>query len=110
MEKDYDQLEKEFNKKIVELKKNCKHKELTGWCEQWWAMGHPTGFMVKACKRCREIIKKKTTCMKCGKMTEHYIEGDGKTFERPMGEYLCKKCDAIKKQEDKTLPKKEREG
>ena len=104
MEKDYDKLEKEFDKKVAELKKSCKHKKLSLWSEEWWAMGHPTGFEVKACKRCREIVKKRIACMNCGKVTEDYIEGDGKI--RAIGEYLCKKCDTIKKQEEQKVTTK----
>ena len=105
MEINYNQLEKEFDKKVKELKKICKHKNLSPWSEEWWAMGHSTGFEVKVCKRCRKIIKRRTACMNCGKVVEDYIDGDGKT--RAMGEHLCKKCDAIKKQEDKIQTTKE---
>jgi len=92
--KTYDQLEKEFKKKVAELKRNCKHKKLSGWCEEWWAIAHPTGFEVRACKICREIIKRRIACMNCGKVTENYVNGDGKN--RPIGEYFCKKCDEEK--------------
>ncbi len=92
MDKNYEQLEKEFKKKVAKLKKNCKHKNLTPWSEEWWAMGHSTGFQVKACKICREIIKRRCACMKCGKVIENYVEGDG-TEGRPLGEYFCKECD-----------------
>ena len=91
MAENYEQLEKEFKKKVEELKKNCKHKKLSPWSEEWWAIGHSTGFEIKVCKICREIIKRRRVCMDCGKVTENYINGDGK--RRPYGEYLCKGCD-----------------
>ena len=91
MTENYEQLEKEFKKKVDELKKNCKHKKLSPWSEEWWAIGHSTGFEIKVCKICREVIKRRTACMNCGKVTENYINGDGK--RRPYGEYLCKGCD-----------------
>ena len=91
MAENYEQLEKEFKKKVEELKKNCKHKKLSPWSEEWWAIGHPTGFEVRACKTCGEIIKRRIACMNCGKITEDYINGDGQ--RRASGEYLCRKCD-----------------
>ena len=97
MKNNYGQLEKEFNKKVVALKKSCKHKNVSPWLEEWWAIGHSTGFEIKVCKRCRKIIKRRTACMNCGKVVENYVEGDG-TKGRPFGEYVCKKCDIIKKQ------------
>ncbi len=91
----YKQLEKEFKRKVAELKKNCKHKNLSPWSIEWWAMAHETGFEVKVCERCREIIKRRIKCFKCGKWTEDYINGDGKT--RPIGEYFCKGCSQFKR-------------
>ncbi len=87
----YKKLKKEFDKKVEELRKKCPHKKLSVWCEEWWSLGHTTGFQVKCCLVCTEIIKRKIICQKCGKWSEDYIDGDGKT--RPMGEYFCKKCD-----------------
>jgi len=45
---------------------------------------------------CNKIVKRRTTCQKCGKLTEDYVNGDGKS--RPWGEYFCKKCDSEEKQ------------
>lgn len=87
----YKQLEKEFNDKVKEMQKECPHKHISEWCDQHWAIGHPTGFQVKVCDDCRKEIAKRTICMKCKKLTEDYINGDGK--RRPYGEYLCKECD-----------------
>lgn len=95
--KTYKQLEREFNKKVAELKKNCKHKNLTPWSDEWWAIGHETGFQVRACKRCREIIKRKVPCEGCGEVIEDYINGDGQ--RRAGSIYMCKDCD--KKANDK---------
>jgi len=90
----YKKLQKEFEKKVEELRKKCPHKKLSNWCEEWWAMAHSTGFEVKACEICREIIKRRIACMNCEKVTEDYVNGDGKI--RPIGEYFCKKCDEVK--------------
>ena len=87
----YENLQKEFDKNVEELRKKCPHKKLSGWCEEWWAMGHGTGFQVKSCLVCNEIVKRKIICQKCGRWSEDYVNGDGKT--RPWGEYFCKKCD-----------------
>ncbi len=89
--KTYKKLKKEFDEKVKELRKKCPHKKLSGWCEEWWAIGHGTGFQVKSCMICNEIVKRRTTCEKCGKRTEDYVNGDGKS--RPWGEHFCKKCE-----------------
>ena len=55
----YKQLEKEFERKVKELQdKICPHKK-TKWMEQWWAIGHSTGYSVKVCLRCNKIVDKK---------------------------------------------------
>lgn len=89
--KTYKKLKKEFDEKVEELRKKCPHKKLSGWCEEWWGIGHGTGFQVKVCRVCNKIVRRATTCQKCGKITEDYVDGNGKT--RPMGEYFCKVCD-----------------
>lgn len=90
----YEELEKEFEKKVEKLKRNCNHKNISGWSEEWWAMGHPTGFQIKVCKDCRTEMKKRIKCFRCGKWTEDYVNGDGKS--RPVGVYFCKRCSQIK--------------
>ncbi len=91
----YEKLKKEFDEKVENLKKNCTHNKLSVWCEEWWAIGHETGFQVKNCKICSKIIKRRIKCFKCGNWIEDYVNGDGK--KRPMGEYYCKKCDSEEK-------------
>jgi len=54
----YNQLKKEFNKKVESLQSSCKHKNLTPWLEEWWAPGHSTGNVVKICRKCNKVIKK----------------------------------------------------
>ena len=87
----FKKLKKEFDEKVEELRKKCSHKKLSNWMDEWWAMAHSTGFQVKICEICSKIIKRRIKCYKCGKLTEDYVDGDGKT--RPMGQYYCKKCD-----------------
>ena len=53
----YNQLRKEFDKKVKELQAKCPHNR-THWAEEWWAIGHSTGNRVKVCKRCNKIMKK----------------------------------------------------
>lgn len=55
--KSYDELKKEFNKKVEELQKKCPHSE-TAWAEEWWAIAHSTGYAVKYCKFCHKQLKK----------------------------------------------------
>ena len=84
----YIQLEKEFNKKVKELRKNCKHKNLGPWCEQYWAIGHSAGFKVRVCKKCMETVMKRVNCNKCENVTE-YLVGEDK---RPLKDFYCDKC------------------
>lgn len=36
-----------------------KHQE-SEWMEEWWALGHGTGNLVKRCLRCNELLDKKS--------------------------------------------------
>jgi len=99
--KTFKKLQKEFDEKVEELRKKCPHKKLSVWCDEWWAMGHPAGFQVKNCLFCCKIVRRRTTCQKCGKLTEDYVDGDGKI--RPIGEYFCKKCDEELKNEKREV-------
>ena len=85
----YEQLEKEFNRKVIKLRKDCKHKEIWPWCEQYWAIGHSSGYKVRVCKKCREIVMEKSTCQKCGKKTIYHI----KDKRRQLQHFFCEKCE-----------------
>jgi len=54
----YEQLEREFDKKVKELQAKCPHKRFE-WMNEWWAIGHSTGSRVKICKRCNKILERK---------------------------------------------------
>jgi hypothetical protein len=55
----YADLQKEFNAKVAELQKNCKHPkgQISGWISVQWAPGHETGASVKMCKICHKIVE-----------------------------------------------------
>ncbi|HDH44919.1 MAG TPA: hypothetical protein ENG66_05975 [Thermococcus sp.] len=88
-----EKLTREYEEKVRALQESCPHKHLSRWQPLFWALGHPTRFEVRICKRCGKIVKRRTHCDTCGKpvLVEKAIEGDGKTV--PLGTYFCsKKC------------------
>ena len=56
----YDDLEKDFLKKVKQLQDNCKHKKTT-WCEHWWAPGHSSNYNVEICNVCNKRVAEKPT-------------------------------------------------
>jgi hypothetical protein len=56
--KSYDDLQKEFDKKVKELQEKCPHKK-TEYMEQWWAYAHSTGNIVKSCLNCNKTLETK---------------------------------------------------
>ena len=56
--KTYDELKKEFNEKVKQLQAKCSHPRISDWMDEWWALGHPTGFLVKKCEICDLIVKR----------------------------------------------------
>jgi len=70
----FKQLKEEFDRKVEELRKRCKHPKLSKWTDLWWAPGHPTGYQVKNCKICGMIVKRRTRCEQCGKWVEEPFE------------------------------------
>ena len=55
----YEELEKEFQEKVNQLRAKCKHPKISDWTEEWWAIGHPTGYFVKVCLICRKEVERK---------------------------------------------------
>lgn len=53
----YEELKKEFYKKVELLRKNCKHEKLSDWISYHWAPGHSLG-ECKICLYCQDIIEK----------------------------------------------------
>ena len=86
-----DKMKERHQREIRELQENCPHKYISKWTDEWWAIAHSTGFQVKYCLDCDKIVKRRTTCCKCSKLTENYNEGDGSTY-KPIGDYWCEKC------------------
>jgi hypothetical protein len=82
----------EYEKKLKQLQDECKHHQLNDWVDEWFAIGHSTGFMVKECVICGRIIHRQTSCFKCGMIiTDDQIhKGDGKTL--PLGASYCEVC------------------
>ena len=58
MSSDYNKLEDDFNKKIRLMQNKCPHKE-SGWIQEHWAIGHPTGSKVCVCLNCNKILERK---------------------------------------------------
>ena len=69
----YNDLQKEFERKVKDLQANCSHKRLTPWLEEWWSIGHSTGNVIRRCKYCNKVVEKEG-------LTENYrkrfIKGD----------------------------------
>lgn len=86
-----DEMRKRHAREIEELQKSCKHESISKWMEEWWAIGHSTGFEVKQCNICGKTVKRRTACSKCGKLVEDYKEGDG-LHNKPLGRYWCTTC------------------
>ena len=76
---------------LKELQDKCQHPKISDWVDEWWAPAHSTGFQVRTCEVCEKITARRTTCCKCGKVTESYRDGVG-TYSRPMGSHYCQDC------------------
>jgi len=55
--KSYDDLQTEFELAISKIQEACKHKDVTDWVPEYWAVAHSTGRQVKICKHCRKIVE-----------------------------------------------------
>ena len=82
----------EYERQVKNLRENCPHDKLSEWIEEWWAMGHPTGYMVQSCEHCDKEIHRKTRCFICGKeiLDSDIRKGDGKKLA--LGVSYCPKC------------------
>ena len=52
-------LREEFERKVKELQDSCPHEEITDWYNVHWAIGHPSLYEQRTCKRCDKIIEKR---------------------------------------------------
>ena len=53
----YNQLKKEFDKKVKNLQEKCPHKK-TQLRVEWWAYGHATGHTLKVCLTCNKRLER----------------------------------------------------
>ena len=98
---DFEKLQEEFNDKINKLRETCPHTFVSEWIEEYWAIGHSTGYMIRTCNNCYKIIDRMTSCRTCHKeiLEKDHIEGDG--IKTPLGTWYCsEKC---KKEDEKTM-------
>jgi len=56
--KSYKELKKEFEEKVKELQRRCKHRKSI-WVEEWWAFAHSTGCQVRVCNFCNKILERR---------------------------------------------------
>lgn len=72
------ELQKEFDKKVKELQKTCKHPKISDWMEIWWAIGHSTGNECRCCKFCNFQTHTRgveSVCPKCKAVeSQYYID------------------------------------
>lgn len=67
----YKELEKEFKEKVEELRKRCKHEELSDWKEYTDDnILHQQILETKSCKRCELLIITRTKCPQCEKYVD----------------------------------------
>lgn len=80
------------DKEIAELRSKCKHESVSDWVEEWWALGHSTGFEVLYCEICEATLSRKTHCRECNNeiVDNEIFKDDGQKF--PLGGYYCKHC------------------
>lgn len=50
-----EKLREDFERKKKELQERCKHPNSI-WCEEWWAIAHGTGYMVRVCDNCEKKL------------------------------------------------------
>src|SRR3989304_5984025 len=81
------------DKAIEELRKSCKHEQVSDWSDEWWALGHSTGFQLKVCNMCEKTIHRRTSCYKCEAeiIDDAIIKGDG-SDNLPFGGHYCITC------------------
>ena len=55
-----DQMRERHKQEIDMLQKNCTHKKISKWIEEYWAIAHSSGSMVKLCDFCGKAVKRKS--------------------------------------------------
>lgn len=87
----YNKLQKEFDEKVDELQKVCKHKKLTPWMEIMWVPGHSSDsscrrciscnkqthlkYLARLCRECSNLQHwQLVTCSKCKKKNSDMVE------------------------------------
>jgi hypothetical protein len=51
------ELRDKHRREIEEFQKKCKHSDISGWIDEWWAPGHSTGKQVKVCNICEKVVE-----------------------------------------------------
>ncbi len=59
MKSEFEALEEKYESDVKKLQRTCPHKRKSEWREQWWALGHSTGYIVRVCLNCNRILDKK---------------------------------------------------
>jgi hypothetical protein len=87
-----ERLYEQYQRDLKRLQDNCPHEQLTDWMEEWWAPGHATERMVRACTNCNKVVQAKRHCQVClGEFPEEELkEGDGRFL--PLGGWYCAAC------------------
>ena len=88
MKKTYDELKEEFDKNVEELQTKCKHEDVSEWMDEWWAIMHSTGWVIKRCNICNKVVARKTICSGCEK---ELIEGVD-VIKTVSSSSYCEKC------------------
>jgi len=63
-----EELKKKYEEDLAELKKNCKHEDISDWCDLFEPTHYnDTGWDIISCNICWNILKRKTNCIQCKK-------------------------------------------
>lgn len=86
--KTYNELKKEFDKKVEDIQSKCKHEDVSDWIGESWAIAHKTGWQVKICNICNKVVARKTFCFNC---ETELIEGVD-VIKKVSSLSYCEKC------------------
>ena len=64
---EYEKLNDEYEKKLSNLQKSCKHESKSEWIDWYWGLGHGPMYQVKICNNCNKTLLYKYTCSVCNK-------------------------------------------
>lgn len=81
-----EELDKEYDKKLKELKEMCKHQKFTEYHDRCAATGECIDFYITTCDICGTLLSRKTWCDDCHKEIHHDELMNFRGFE------LCPDC------------------